>query len=919
VVNPVPNNLVGYLSSSNIYQYYNNLFNVDNLGLIKGSKHMINLKDKSKTICLPNRRIPIAYESKVNEIIIDLLKKGVIRKSNSFYNSPTVVVPKKDGDLRLCIDYRQLNENTNKPSFYFPDTQEIFDKLGGNKFFSTLDLVKGYYQLQMHPDSCHLTAFSTPTGHYEFTRMPFGLCGAPFSFQKTLHNILSSEDRNICFVYLDDIIIFGKNKVEHDKNLITVLNKIQSAGIKLSRNKCVFSAKSVKYLGHIINENGIETDSSKTDKVKNWPTPKSVKDIQSFLGLANYYRRFVKNFSEIVGPLEACLGNKHVKFEWSVDMEASFVKIKDSLINAPILKHPSNSDIFILDTDASCSGIGAVLSQRDYNGDEHVIYYASNRLSKAEQKYCTTRKELLAIFHYTRFFRNYLLGRKFIIRTDHKSLTWLMSWKNPSSSQYFSWVSEISQFDFIIEHRAGKQHQNADALSRLQECNQCPLKHDSIVIENLNQVQEEPTIEITKNELKNRLPDTENFEIEQLIKFKKQLAIENETVYFVSEFGKLPIISNKEGLKLAKNLHSSLCHLGSQKMLFSLQKFAFWPSMKTHCFDVCKNCLICAERKVVRQTKGTKGSLFSPVAFGKVFMDIAGPLPDYKGYRYILGIVDSFSHFVSLIPLKTLNSSYICKKIENNWIANFGPPEQLHTDQGTNFSSSIFKQMCTKYNIKKTYSSPYHPQGNGMVERLFRTVKDMAYCIMRESSIRWPQSLSRIMLSLNTTSSKSRCSAYEILFGKSLLLSKTIFQANVCPEALKQSTEYFIEKCLENLKTNPSTENITIGCKVMVKNYPIIKRIDTARYSGPYEVVDVKSKGRSIFVRNDQNQVIQRSIQDVKLCKKYREEQKYEVISLPSTIDVVTSPKQEVQNRYSKEKTRYPKRITIAPTRFGFS
>jgi len=898
------------------------MFDLSKLGLINGAKHTIDLKNNDKITCLPNRRLPIAYEDKVEIIIKDLLDKGVIYKSNSSFNSPVVIVPKKDGDLRLCIDYRQLNENTNKPSFYFPDTQEIFDKLGGNNFFTTLDLVKGYYQLEMHKNSSKYTAFTTPSGHYEFARMPFGLCGAPFSFQSALHNILANEDRRICFIYLDDIIIFGKTRYEHDQNLVQILNKLNTAGVKLSKSKCVFSTSSVKYLGHIVSRKGIETDSAKTEQIKNWPTPTTVKEVQSFLGLANYYRKFVKSFSEIAAPLESCLSKKCSKLQWSTEMHESFEKLKTSLTTAPILKYPCNKDVFILDTDASNTGIGAVLSQKDSSGSENVIYYASNRLSKAEQNYCTTRKELLAIFHYTKFFRHYLLGRRFIIRTDHKSLTWLMSWKNPSSSQYFGWISEISQFDFIIQHREGSSHGNADALSRLQECNQCPFKHASeptnrcLTLSDpcsqLSTTNRHKTI--SKQDLVKQLDNLSELEINELLKYKQTLLLRNDKVMIKTKFGEVPVVNRSEGYKTAQKLHSAICHLGAERMLSSLEKHIFWIKMKMDCKEISNKCLICAERKAIKSISHEQGNLSSMEPFGKVYMDLAGPLPSHMGYRYILALTDSFSKFVALIPLRTIYSHDICEAFEKFWVSVFGPPAQLHTDNGTNFTSKEMQELCDKYNIYKTSTSPYNPRANGMVERLFRTVKDMAYCLFRETGNRWPLSLHKISLALNLTSSNNKCSAYELLFGRSAFLSNQHLKKLIPATILQKSSEHFIKQCKESDKTDSKKPKLSKGDQVMIRILPKIKQIDLPRYMGPCTVIETKSNGRSIIVNTPNNGRAQRNIRDVKLFTHRYKEIKYEVESILSSKSPADS-----DSRITIENPRYPSRIRMSPQRFGFS
>ena len=257
---------------NNILEKFENIFAIDKVevGLIRNAEHQIILKNSDEITRLPNRRIPLAFEEKVSDSIKELLEAGIIRHSDSPFNSPIVVVPKKNGSIRLCVDYRKLNENTVRSSFYFPDIGEIFDKLGGNKFFSTLDMQKGYYQVKMSDKSIEKTAFSCHEGHFEFNRMPFGLCGAPCTFQKIVQDILANDNYKTCLAYLDNIIIFGRTLEEHNERLFHVLSKLREAGVKLSKEKCIFAQRKVRFLGHVITEDGIHTDPEKTNKVKNW-------------------------------------------------------------------------------------------------------------------------------------------------------------------------------------------------------------------------------------------------------------------------------------------------------------------------------------------------------------------------------------------------------------------------------------------------------------------------------------------------------------------------------------------------------------------------------------------------------------------------------------------------------------------------
>lgn len=376
------------------------------------------------------RRIPPAKKQEVNQLLETMLKKDVIQPSCSPWAAPIVLVQKKDGSTRFCVDYRKLNSVTRKDAYPLPRIDDTLDTLHGSRWFSTLDLASGYWQVEVAKADQHRTAFCTPSGLYEFKVMPFGLCNAPATFQRLMDLILTGLQWSSCLVYLDDIIILGKTFSDHLHNIQQVFQRIREAGLKLQPPKCTFFQKKVTYLGHIVSPEGISVDPRKVDKVRHWPTPQNAKNVQQFLGLANYYRRFIRGFAELAKPLHR-LTEHNVAFAWTKDCQISFDHLCHKLTTTPILAYPDFTKPFILDTDASNSGIGAVLSQLGDDGCEHVIAYGSRLLTKPERRYCVTRRELLAVIVFTKHFRPYLLGRRFTLCTDHGSLQWLHNFKEP--------------------------------------------------------------------------------------------------------------------------------------------------------------------------------------------------------------------------------------------------------------------------------------------------------------------------------------------------------------------------------------------------------------------------------------------------------------------------------------------------------
>ena len=415
------------------------------------------------------RRVPVHMNEEIDKQLENMLKENVIQPSTSPWASSIVMVKKKDGSNRFCVDYRKLNDITIKDAYPLPRVDESLDQLTGSKWFSCLDLNSGYWQVETDPTDRENTAFTSRRGLFEFTVMPFGLCNAPATFERLMETILAGLHWEVCLIYLDDVIVTGKSFEDMVWNLEKVFERFQQAGLKLKPRKCKLFSKEVEFLGHIISESGIKTDPNKTKCVETWPTPKNVREVRAFVGLCSYYRRFIYKFSETAKPLHK-LTEKNQPFVWTEECANSFKELKTKLVEAPVLIYPDFTKSFILNVDASDLCMGAVLSQKTEAG-ERVVAYASKTLTKSERRYCVTRKELLALVYFVKYFRHYLYGKKFVVRTDHGSLRWLMNFKTPEG-QVARWIELLSSFDMKIEHRPGNVHKNADGLSRI-PCRQC--------------------------------------------------------------------------------------------------------------------------------------------------------------------------------------------------------------------------------------------------------------------------------------------------------------------------------------------------------------------------------------------------------------------------------------------------------------
>lgn len=409
------------------------------------------------------RRHPMAYLDAIDDYVQQLQQKDMIEPSAGPWCSNIVAVRRKDGRLRLCIDYRGVNAHTYYDSYPLPNIEATLDALGGSSWFCTLDLRSGYHNVTIAEEDRDKTQFITRRGTFRWKRMPFGLSTAPGTFQRLMDLVMCGLSYESVLIYLDDLIIMASSFEQLVERFTVVLERLRAANLKLNCRKCSLFQRKVSFLGHVVSAAGIEVQPEKTEVVSNWPQPNNLTEVRSFLGLASYYRRFIKGFSVIATPLNLLL-RKGCQFHWGDEQQEAFDELKLRLTTAPVLSSPRSSGTYYLDTDAADSGLGVVLSQ-EQDGEERVLAYASRSLNAAERNYSITRKELLAVIFGLKRFRQYLIGRKFIIRTDHSALQWLRRTPEPIA-QAGRWLATMEEFDFTVQHRSGAKHQNADALSR---------------------------------------------------------------------------------------------------------------------------------------------------------------------------------------------------------------------------------------------------------------------------------------------------------------------------------------------------------------------------------------------------------------------------------------------------------------------
>jgi len=630
---------------------YRSIFMADKWDIGKTSLTKHKIETHGEPVLVKPYRQPKHFEEKLDDIIKHFAENDIIEKCSSPWNFPLVCVWKKEKqDIRVCVDFRQLNKITVRPAFPMPNVDDMLNTLNGAKYFSTIDLGNAYHQVELEDESKIKTAFSTKYGQYCFKRMPFGIAAAPATFQELMVKVLGDLNWKEAVVYLDDILIFAKDKKEHLQRVNNVFEKIKQSGLRINPEKCQFLVEKTKFLGYIISKDGIETDKSKIDAISKFQSPSCIKHLRSFLGLTNYYRKFIKDYTRYAKVLEGLCGkNKDKKLIWTKECDEAFQKLKDRMIKTPILAYPDFAKDFILDTDASFDTIGAVLSQKDECGRERVIAYGSHKMNKHELGYCITRKELLAIYYFTQHFKHFLYGKRFLLRTDHKAITFMMTTKNPITPQFQTWINFLSSLDMKMEYRKGEKHSNADAMSRnsCELCNQCQTMHEEAKkgkiktrILTLSEESDGFKWQKNNNEIKQIIEDISKGRTRKWA-LKNGIIINQDNKYWIPK---------AERANFIEEMHKLLCHAGCKKVYNYLRDDFNMENMREFIKEIVQSCINCQKRKTLTtKTKEKHIKQLADEPFQKIYIDFCGPLKrNINGCQYIFAIIDQFSRYISL-------------------------------------------------------------------------------------------------------------------------------------------------------------------------------------------------------------------------------------------------------------------------------
>ncbi|GJW25283.1 ty3-gypsy retrotransposon protein [Tanacetum coccineum] len=648
---------------------------------------------------------------------------------------PVMVVRKKDGTWRFCVDYRALNAITIRDRFPIPTVDELLDELHGAQIFSKIDLRAGYHQIRLADADTHKTAFRTVDGHFEFLVMPFGLSNAPSTFQAAMNDIFRDVLRKFVLVFFDDILIYSPSRAQHYQHLRHVFDTLAQHRYYAKRSKCTFGVTEVHYLGHVISQSGVATDCEKIKAIQDWPKPSTVTGLRGFLGLTGYYRRFVSNYAHIASPLTDLLQKS--KFEWNDEAQEAFDILKKAMSTLPVLALPDFSLIFDVTTDASGTGIGAVLSQKD-----KPIAFFSKKLSPRMRSSSTYIRELYAITEAVKKWRHYLLGRKFRVFTDQRSLKHLLTQVVQSPEQY-KWASKLLGYDFEVHYKPGKENRVADALSRIEESQLLSLS--TPIFPWLQELREYYTNNPEGRDFVSRV---------------------------AQQVDALPVITFTRRLKLLNEFHSTTIggHSGITATIKRISGSFSWPRLRKDVTRFIQECTICQQTKYSRQKPyGLLQALPIPnQVWEEISMDFITNLPTSNGKSAIWVIVDrltKFAHFLALPPHYTAAS--LANLFLNHIYRLHGLPKSILSDRDPIFLSRFWKELFGKIGTKLLHSSAYHPQTDGQTEVVNRCLESYLRCFACDEPHSWNKYLYLAEFWYNTSyHSAIEMTPFQALYGR---------------------------------------------------------------------------------------------------------------------------------------------------------
>ena len=861
---------------------YQSVFSKDeyDMGYCDLVPHEIHVKPGTQPIRQAPYRTGHHQELEIQKHVTKLQEKGLIEPTVSPWSSPVIVIAKKDGSTRFVQDYRKLNKATYIPSQPLPRIDDCLESLTGSKYFSTFDLLSGYWQCALSPEAKEKVAFCTKGGVYTWKVLGMGLCGAPATFERLMEKVMTGLNWKDLIVYLDDIIVFSSTEDTHVDRLEKMLQRLQQANLKIKPSKTHLMQKKVEFLGHVVDENGIHTDPAKVKAMQEVVSPKCIGDLRTFLGFTGYYRKFISDYADIAAPLYDLLKKKTAgKFNWTSLCENAFLSLKQKLIDFTTLSYPDWTKQFILDSDSSGEAIGAVLAQMDNADNERPIAFYSKRLSESQQKYSVTKQEMLALVSAIRHFHTYLYGAKFLCRVDHHSLIWLNNIKNPQGI-LARWLETLGSYQFDIEHRPGKQHLNADGLSRFPvnvstACSEAPGPDDSSFSVQATDV----TVGISLAEFAEAQSNDPHLKpIIACVREDKSIDTTDSKQYSrVTRYylGKLSNLSIKDNLlmihdnktnqdrmvvpecyqtRIMQTFHD-MDHAGMDRTESRIKLYYFWYALQSNVRTFIQSCSTCQKSKITRnpvnQRNLTVGSLMDQVS-----LDFVGPLATTsKDNTYILIAIEHFSRWAEAYPLAQPDADSCAHALYNGMFSRFGFSRILHSDKGSAFISQLMKELSKLGNCKQTFSARYHPMGNSYAERVIGSVTSSLRSCVQDTHLEWDELIDTIMMAYRSTPhSSTGFTPNMVMLGREIRLPSVLspqLESQPVTEHIRNLNEklkHVYNKCLGHPLSQDESYDHLIHKPYSVDDLVWIKRLKSqlnrpgkleAKYYGPYPILKV--------------------------------------------------------------------------------
>ena len=728
---------------------------------------------------IPQYRLAKTSQDAVQEQIKDLLKFKIIKECTSPFNSPILMIRKPDKTFRMCVDMRGINKLTEFKPFPLPRIDETLQQLQGKQFFSTLDAKSGYYHIDLKESDMHKTAFRTKDNCYCFTKLPFGLKNASFTYQQSINKILMSALGNFSLVYIDDVIIFSDTYQQHLDDLSKVFKLLIDGGVKLAIKKCKFAQKSIKFLGFIVSGEGVSPDQAKVDAFLKFPRPTNVKSLQQFIASVNFYRALIPGFAYLSAPLTSLL-KKDAPFIWNKEHEFSFQKLRTALCDSPILKHPDFTKKFEVHCDSSSQAIGAVLMQReDPNNPKSDLYpvaYFSRKLTDCESRWTVSEWEALAIVAAIRHFHYFLYGNEFIVVTDHLPLKRIFGDIRSKNPRIQRWALFLQDYQFECFYKSGLENVLPDALSRncTQESNAAlraikiknknkysHLKHlpDDLSFDNLLQLKTVKSEQLKEHRWKDIIDYLKGGTVTSPPPrtLLEEFCLVDDILYYSSN-----LTENKLRLVIPKKLvnealyygHNTKVHIhpGFQRTLYSLRKLFYWPNMSSDIKVYCATCVACQKRKPGIRPRAALGE-FDTVSMPmeRIGIDLIGKFNQTSSNnKWVLCIVDHFSRYTELYPIPSKSAKDVQLAFQR-FLFTHGAVQSVVSDRGKEFLNNSLGSLLRQFHIKICPTSGYRPQCNGMIENRNNQIKNAFSFLSSKRKTDWDEFAPMVQASINSS------------------------------------------------------------------------------------------------------------------------------------------------------------------------